>query len=128
MGDIYKQGREIASGTSYADPQGATHAAFPFRSESTDKFYVITADELSGLSVGNAYEAVRRLRPAWLLARGRSPLPVVYRNDTRWGDDPRSLESIQIDIVSEMRFMSATDATTRYGSGFTGGLILVVAR
>ncbi len=89
---------------------------------------LITADELSGLSVGNAYEAVRRLRPAWLLARGRSPLPVVYRNDTRWGDDPRSLESIQIDIVSEMRFMSATDATTRYGSGFTGGLILVVAR
>ena len=31
---------------SYADPQGATHAAFPFRSESTGKFYVITGDEL----------------------------------------------------------------------------------
>ena len=31
---------------SYADPQGATHAAFPFRSESTGKFYVITGDEI----------------------------------------------------------------------------------
>ena len=31
---------------SYADPQSATHAAFPFRSESTGKFYVITGDEI----------------------------------------------------------------------------------
>ena len=89
---------------------------------------LITADELSGLTVGNAYEAVRRLRPAWLQARGRSPLPVVYRNDTRWGGDPSSLESIRIDSVSEMRFLSASDATTRYGTGFTGGVILVVTR
>ena len=89
---------------------------------------LITADELSGLSVSSAYEAVRRLRPAWLQARGRSPLPVVYRNNSRWGGDPRSLESIRIDSVSEMRFLSASDATTRYGSGFTGGVILVATR
>ena len=31
---------------SYANPQGVTHAAFPFRSESTGKFYVITGDEI----------------------------------------------------------------------------------
>ena len=31
---------------SYADPQGRTHAAFPFRSESTGKFYVIMGDEI----------------------------------------------------------------------------------
>ncbi len=89
---------------------------------------LITADELSGLSVSSAYEAVQRLRPAWLQTRGRSPLPVVYRNNTRWGSDPRSLESIQIDVISEMRFLSASDATTRYGTGFTGGVILVVTR
>jgi len=89
---------------------------------------LITADELSELSVSNAYEAVRRLRPAWLRARGRSGLPVVYRNNNRWGDDPRSLEDIRIDVISEMRFLSASDATTRYGSGFTGGVILVATR
>ncbi len=89
---------------------------------------LITADELSELSVSSAYEAVRRLRPAWLQARGRSGLPVVYRNNTRWGGDPRSLESIRIDDVTEMRFLSASDATTRYGTGFTGGVILVVTR
>lgn len=30
---------------SYADPFGNTHAAFPFRSESTGRFYVVTGDE-----------------------------------------------------------------------------------
>ncbi len=29
----------------YADPFGNTHAAFPFRSESTGRFYVVTGDE-----------------------------------------------------------------------------------
>lgn len=89
---------------------------------------LITADELSELSVSSAYEAVQRLRPAWLQARGRSGLPVVYRNNTRWGDNPTSLESIRIDAIREMRFLSASDATTRYGTGFTGGVILVVTR
>ncbi len=89
---------------------------------------LITADELSGLSVSSAYDAVRRLRPAWLQTRGRAPLPVVYRNNTRWGGDPSSLESIQIGTISEMRFLSASDATTRYGTGFTGGVILVITR
>ena len=87
---------------------------------------LITADELSELSVATAYDAVRRLRPAWLQARGRSGLPVVFRNDARWGSDPSSLESIRINGVSEIRFLNARDATTRYGTGFTGGVILVV--
>ena len=30
----------------YADPQGRNHAAFPFTSQSTDKFYVIMGDEI----------------------------------------------------------------------------------
>lgn len=89
---------------------------------------LITAEELSELSVSSCYEAVQRLRPAWLQARGRSPLPVVFRNNARWGDNPRSLESIRINSVSEIRFLSASDATTRYGTGFTGGVILVVTR
>ncbi len=89
---------------------------------------LITAEELSGLTVSSAYEAVRQLRPAWLQPRGRSPLPAVFRNNSRWGGDPSSLESIRIDSVSEMRFLSASDATTRYGTGFTGGVILVVTR
>ncbi len=100
----------------------------PGQSRPRRRSNLITAEELSGLSVSNAYEAVRRLRPAWLQARGRSGLPVVYRNNARWGGDPRSLESIQINVINEMRFLSASDATTRYGTGFTGGVILVATR
>jgi hypothetical protein len=47
-------GNGVAGGTpekpvqfaSYAYPSGANHAAFPFRSESTGKFYVIAGDEI----------------------------------------------------------------------------------
>ncbi len=100
----------------------------PDRSRPRRNRNLITAEELSGLPVATAYEAVRRLRPAWLQTRGRSSLPVVFRNNSRWGGDPRSLESIRIDSVAEMRYLSASDATTRYGTGFTGGVILVVTR
>jgi hypothetical protein len=100
----------------------------PGQSRPRRRSNLITAEELSELSVSNAYEAVRRLRPAWLQARGRSGLPVVYRNNARWGGDPRSLESIRINVINEMRFLSASDATTRYGTGFTGGVILVATR
>ncbi len=89
---------------------------------------VITAEELSELTFENAYEAVRRLRPGWLQPRGRSGLPVVYRDNARWGGNPRSLENIRIIAISEMRFLSAADATTLYGTGFSGGVILVVTR
>ena len=89
---------------------------------------LITAEELSELSFENAYEAVRRLRPGWLQPRGRSGLPVVYRDNARWGGNPRSLENIRIIAISEMRFLSASDATTLYGTGFSGGVILVVTR
>ena len=90
--------------------------------------FKVPACELSGLTVSRAYEAARRLRPAWLQARGRSHLPVIYRDNARWGSDPRSLENIRIDAVRQMRFLSASDATTRYGTGFAGGVILVVTR
>ena len=47
-------GNGVAGGTaerpvkigSYADPKGRNHAAFPFRSSSTGKFYVIMGDEI----------------------------------------------------------------------------------
>ncbi len=110
----------IGSGCASSGQPGQTR---PRRNSS-----LITAEELSELSVSNALEAVRRLRPAWLRARGRSGLPVIYRNGTRWGGDPRSLEGIRVNVITEMRYLNASDATTRYGTGFTGGVILVVTR
>ncbi len=87
---------------------------------------LITANELSGLSVASAYEAVRTLRPNWLRPHGRAGLPMIYRDGTRWGET-RSLQRIQIGIIREMRFLSASDANTRYGTGGRG-VILVVTK
>jgi hypothetical protein len=89
---------------------------------------VITADELGELQVQNALEAVRQLRPAWLTARGRTGLPVIYRNSTLWGRDPSSLQSIQIQTIEEIRYFNAADATTRWGMGVSGGVIQVMTR
>ena len=35
------------------------------------------------------------------------------------------LRSIRAEHVVEIRYMSASEATTRFGTGYTGGLILV---
>ena len=55
--------------------------------------------------------------------RGANP-PVVYVDGTRRGG-PEELRVLRADQIAEMRFMSALDATTRYGLNHDGGAILV---
>ena len=88
---------------------------------------VIVPEEWQGLNLTTAFEAVQRLRPSWLEARGRTGLPAVFRNSTKWGSDPRALDAILLEGVDELRFMSGPDATTRYGTGYPGGIIQVIA-
>ena len=79
--------------------------------------------ELSTLYQLNAYQAVERLRPRWLRQRlGRVPQVVVGGSP---GQGLGVLRSIRAVDVREMRFMSASDATTRYGTGYDGGAIVV---
>ncbi|MCZ6916234.1 MAG: hypothetical protein O7I93_05625 [Gemmatimonadetes bacterium] len=88
---------------------------------------LITPEEWQGQSVTTALDAVRRLRPGWLQPRGQTGLPSVFRNNTRWGDDPRSLETLLLTEIAEIRFMNGPDATTRFGTGYPGGIIQVIA-
>jgi hypothetical protein len=41
--------------------------------------------------------------------------------------DIQSLRSILIEEIAEVRFISASDATTRWGTGHAGGVIQVLA-
>jgi len=88
---------------------------------------VITAQEVAdaSLSTQSAYEVVQRLRPRWLRPRGGVPAIVI--NNVPSGDLER-LRSISGADVSEMRYISAQDATTRWGTGFVGGAIEVIMR
>jgi hypothetical protein len=89
------------------------------------------AEEISSVSYSTAYEAVQMLRPRWLLSRGLASLadpnpsyPVVIVDNVQRGELDL-LRSIRAEVVAEIRYVNARDATTRYGTGFVGGAIEV---
>ncbi len=93
----------------------------------------ITREDLDALRQFNAFQVVRRLRPQWLRSRGvanfdgQQLLPVVFVDRTPRGE-PRELEQISADDVERINFISSRDATTRYGTGYPGGIIEVILR
>ena len=99
---------------------------------------VITADELETVDVNDAYQAVQRLRPQFLTST-RGPTRMrsgagtaeagiqVYLNDQRVGG-VTALQQIPKNDVKEIRFLSASEATTRYGTGNTSGAIVVTRK
>jgi hypothetical protein len=88
---------------------------------------VITAEELAGLGVGDAYDAIQRLRSSWFRTRSGTTEPVVVIDNVRAGD-LQMLRSIAIQNVQQLRYISPSDATTRWGTGYTGGAIEVIMR
>ena len=92
---------------------------------------IITQEELAPHQEISAYEAVQRLRSQWLQVRGATRLvgaqraPVQVHVDGIHRGGVEELRSIRAEYVVEIRYMSASEATTRYGTGYTGGLLLV---
>ena len=101
---------------------------------------LITAEELTGRSDAldrSALDAIQRLRPQWLrrtgFAEGGFPSLFLdnqpYELEVKELDRLReALESIRPDQVAEMRFVSPTDASIRYGTGYPSGVIEVITR
>jgi hypothetical protein len=92
---------------------------------------LLTGEQVRETNVGNLYDALRRLRPQWLRPRGSASIvspestePVVYVSGIRRGE-PRTLQNVNVDQVSSVQFIDARDATTRFGTGHGGGVILV---
>jgi hypothetical protein len=95
---------------------------------------VITYEQIQSVSVSTAMEVIERLRPEYVRGRGRTSfdgadatLPVVYVDGVRAGG-VEALRTISANDVREIRYVNATDATTRYGTGHTGGVIEVRIR
>ena len=87
--------------------------------------------ESEGIS---AFQLIERLRYPWIRTRGAvslsnptSSLPRVVLNGAPYGEIEELLD-MTIDGIEEMRFLNASDATTRFGTGYDGGAILVVSR
>jgi len=95
---------------------------------------MISPAELSEIPNGTAFEAVRRLRPRWLQTRGVSSprsgagdFARVFIDNAPVGGI-QALSRLAVQDVDSLVFMNASDATTRYGTGFTGGLIKVFTK
>ena len=93
----------------------------------------IVAADLVDVSANDAMEVVTLLRPQWLRARPArtpgSPVPVVgVVVDGRPRSTRADLAQIPAAMIERMSFMSAADATIRYGTGFSGGAIIVTTK
>lgn len=101
---------------------GGDGGASPRRGSSTR----IIQEELETVTQLDIYSAIRRLRPAWLRTRsGGEPMAHVDGNIL----GPASgLQSIRAADVQEIEFMNSSDATTRFGTNYTNGVILVTTR
>lgn len=84
----------------------------------------------------NALQIVQKLRPQMLTGRGvSSPTdptgetarPKVYVDNVSYGD-LAALSNLSANQVLEIRFVNSRDATTRWGTGHMGGVILVTTR
>lgn len=83
--------------------------------------------ELEPVAQLDLFQAVQQLRPNWLRPRaGQTAQVLVDGNRQPGGLD--NLRQYRAAEVEELRFLSSSDATTRYGTGFDGGAILITTR
>ena len=101
---------------------------------------VITMDEIDDVrnQVSNGMEIVQRLRPTFLRTRGATtmmsgssanatPRPRVVLDGSPHGD-VETLRQISAISIMEIRYLSGTNASTKYGTDYGGGAILVTTR
>jgi hypothetical protein len=104
---------------------------------------LITAEEIvsSGGNMESALDIVERLRPTMMRPRastfgavrsdgtqGGESIPVVaFVDEIRLGD-VTNLRSVPAAQVLEIRYISATDATQRWGTGYSSGVIQVITK
>ena len=95
---------------------------------------LITADEIAKSNASNAYEAVERLRPAFLRTRGSQslqnqepPTPMIYIDGMRYGP-LQTLSSIPAIGIVSIQYLNAIDATQRFGFGNEGGAIVITTK
>ena len=89
---------------------------------------LITAEELTEYENLTCFEVVQRLRPRWLQRRGAEQDPVVYQDGNRIGFAEEVLGGMNASNIESLKYLSASDATTRYGTGHMAGAIEIRSR
>jgi hypothetical protein len=95
---------------------------------------VLTAEDLAEVYDYNALQAVELLRPTWL--RNRGPVTMnstvsqgvrLYVDGMPWGF-AIDMEGVLVSDVQEIRFLDSREATTRYGTGYPDGVIVITIK
>ena len=107
------------------------------RSPRTDRDLIMEAEITTRASdAANALQIIQKLRPQMLTGRGlaspsdvtgETARPKVYVDNIAYGD-VSTLENVLASQISAIRFINARDATTQWGTGHMGGVILVVTK
>jgi hypothetical protein len=91
----------------------------------------ITQEQIAELPEGTAFTVIQRYRSGWLRPRTQgtlgNPEPAyaeVFLDQLHFGDI-NSLQRISSTQIQSIEYISATDATTRYGTGYLGGIIRI---
>lgn len=95
---------------------------------------VLRRSEIKDAGVRDVYEAVQRFRPLYLnrvrdmssVNRGQS-LVTVYMNDSFLGGIDM-LRTVPIDAVTSIQYLSAAEATNRWGPKQPGAVIFISTR
>lgn len=95
---------------------------------------VITRDEIDSTHAASIYDVIAQLRAGYLRDRGTvsvltgaHDVAVVFLGDQEYGEIPtmRNLPASRVEMV---RYFSGTDAVSRFGSQFHGGVIQLIPR
>jgi hypothetical protein len=88
---------------------------------------VITEAEIAATRYQNAMDVIQNLRPAMMRTRPGGG-PVMFYLDEVKMVDLTSLSTVPVNRIREIRYISAQDATTRWGTGHASGVILVTTK
>jgi len=92
---------------------------------------LITARDFSAVTGSTVYDAVRQLRPEWIMrSRPNLVLPnqnlIIYVDGNRYGSGIDGLRLITIRSAYSVRYFSPSSAEGRFGTGHLLGAIEVI--
>lgn len=95
---------------------------------------VITRDQIERIHAVTALDAVQRFRGDVLTRRAQSSVllnkqlyPVVFLGSQLLGEIDE-LRNVSADGIEEIRFFDGTEALTRFGAQYGGGVIQIIPR
>ena len=94
---------------------------------------LIVAEELANTNGSTAYDAVRQLRPTWIMRsrptavlQRNQALLIVYVDGVRYAAGIQSLRLLPLRSVASLRYFSPGNAEARFGAGHLLGAIEVL--